>query len=91
MADIQNARETERVDWDQARPAGDEKPSAAVSRKLRGISGGDWAMFGAIAVIAFATGIVNALSAAQDAAWRGASYDSAGACSGKCRASQSCC
>jgi hypothetical protein len=46
-----------------------------VSRKLRGIGGGDWAMFGAIAVIALATGIVNALSAAQDAAWRGASYD----------------
>lgn len=77
MTDIQNARETERVEpaWDQARPAGDENAPARTSRGLRRISRGDWAMFGAIAVIAFATGVVNALSAAQDAAWRGASDD----------------
>lgn len=75
MADIQNARERERVGWNQARPAGDEKPPAPTSRGLRGISRGDWTMFGAIAIIALATGIVNALSAAQDAVWRGAGYD----------------
>ncbi|WP_246207274.1 LytTR family DNA-binding domain-containing protein [Bradyrhizobium rifense] len=32
-------------------------------------------MFAAIAAVAFAIGIVNALSGAQDAAWRGDSYD----------------
>lgn len=77
MADVENAREKERVEpvWDQDRTRGDETPRAGTSRRLRGISGGDWAMFGAIAGVALATGIVNALSGAQDAVWRGDRYD----------------
>ncbi|UPK39967.1 LytTR family transcriptional regulator DNA-binding domain-containing protein [Bradyrhizobium sp. 186] len=77
MADTQNARETERVEpvWDQDRTAGDETLPAGTNGGLRGISGSDWAIFGAIAAVSLATGIVNGLSAAQDATWRGESYD----------------
>src|SRR3569623_1061852 len=39
------------------------------------INGTIWAMFATIAAAAVAVGIVNALSGAQDAAWRGVSYD----------------
>ena len=42
---------------------------------LRGISGADWLLYGAVAAVSLGIGIVNALSAAQDAAWRGAVYD----------------
>ncbi|MCP3408281.1 LytTR family DNA-binding domain-containing protein [Bradyrhizobium sp. CCGB01] len=77
MTDGQNAPETERVEtvWDQNRPRGDETSSSGTSGWLAGINGGDWTTFGAIAAIAFAIGIVNALSGAQDAAWRGDSSD----------------
>jgi len=77
MADTQNAREKERVEtvWDKDRTAGDETPSAGTSGWFRGISGSDWTMFGAIAAVALAIGFVNGLSAAQDASWRGDSYD----------------
>lgn len=77
MADTQNAPETERVEtvWDQDRTGRDEASSAGTSGWRRGISRGDSTMFGAIAVVALAIGIVNALSGAQDAAWRGDSYD----------------
>ncbi|MGY8662337.1 LytTR family DNA-binding domain-containing protein [Bradyrhizobium sp. UFLA05-109] len=77
MADIQNAREKERVEpvWDQDRKRGDEALHAGTSGGHRGINRHDVAMFSVIAVVAFATGIVNALSAAQDAVWRGDPYD----------------
>jgi hypothetical protein len=77
MADVQNARDKERVEpvWDQDRKRGDEAARPGTSGALRGINRHDIAMFGAIAVIAFAVGLVNALSAAQDAVWRGDSYD----------------
>lgn len=77
MADVQNAREKELVEpvWDQNRDARDETPEAGTSGGFRGIKGRDWAMFAAIAAVAIAIGIVNALSAAQDAAWRGEAYD----------------
>jgi len=76
MADGQNARETERVEtvWDQNRARGDEASSSGMSGWRRGISG-DWTTFAAIAAIALTIGIVNALSGAQDAAWRGDSAD----------------
>ena len=76
MADGQNAPETEPVEtvWDQNRARGDEASSSGTSGWSDGING-DWAVFAAIAAIAFVIGIVNALSGAQDAAWRGDSYD----------------
>ncbi|MBR0990262.1 LytTR family transcriptional regulator DNA-binding domain-containing protein [Bradyrhizobium japonicum] len=76
MADRQNAPEAEFVEtsWDRNRAPGDEASSSGTSGGARGISG-DWALFAAIAAIAFASGIVNALSGAQDAAWRGDGYD----------------
>jgi hypothetical protein len=72
MADGQNARETERVEtvWDQNRPRGDEASPSGTSGWRGGISG-DRTTYAAIAAVALAIGIVNALSGAQDAAWRG--------------------
>ncbi|UVO33895.1 LytTR family transcriptional regulator DNA-binding domain-containing protein [Bradyrhizobium arachidis] len=76
MADGQNAPETEPVEtaWDQSRASGDEASPSGTSGWSRGISG-EWTMFAAIAAIALAIGIVNALSGAQDATWRGDSAD----------------
>lgn len=76
MAGGQNAPETEPVEtaWDQNRARRDEASSSGTSGWSRGISG-DWTMFAAIAAIALGIGIVNALSGAQDAAWRGDSAD----------------
>lgn len=72
MADGQNAPETERVEtvWDQDRPRGDEVSPSGTSGWRGGISG-DRTIYAAIAAVALAIGIVNALSGAQDAAWRG--------------------
>ena len=77
MADSQNASEAERVEtvWDQDRARGDESSPAGMSGWRGGISGGEWTTFATIAAVALAIGIVNALSGAQDAAWRGDSYD----------------
>ena len=44
-----------------------------ISGALRGISGADWFVYAAIAAVSLGIGIVNALSAAQDVAWRGGS------------------
>lgn len=77
MADTENAPPAARVEpiWDQARARGDEPPAVGTNRGSFGISGGDRMMFAAIAAVALAIGIVNAFSGAQDAAWRGDSYD----------------
>ncbi|MVT76558.1 LytTR family transcriptional regulator [Bradyrhizobium cajani] len=78
MADTENAPRTERVEppWDGDRSARDEPQASGTSGRLFGASGGgDWTMLGAIAAVSVAIGIVNALSGAQDAAWRGDSYD----------------
>ncbi|WFU77504.1 LytTR family DNA-binding domain-containing protein [Bradyrhizobium sp. CIAT3101] len=77
MADGQNAPETERVEtvWDQNRARGDESSPAGTNGWRGGISGGEWTTFATIAPVALAIGIVNALSGAQDAAWRGDSSD----------------
>ncbi|MET4257136.1 uncharacterized membrane protein YhaH (DUF805 family) [Bradyrhizobium sp. S3.12.5] len=76
MTDSQDAPETERVEtvWDQDRALGDEASASGTSGWRGGISG-EWTMFAAIAAVALAIGVVNALSGAQDAAWRGDSYD----------------
>ena len=42
---------------------------------LRAISGVDWLFYGVVAAISLGIGVVNALSVAQDAAWRGAVYN----------------
>lgn len=77
MADGENAREKQRVEtvWDQDRTRGDEASASGASGWLAGISGGNGTMFAVIAAIAIIIGVVNALSGAQDAAWRGGSYD----------------
>lgn len=76
MADGQNASEKEHVEtvWDQHRARGDEALPAGTSGWRGGISGSR-TMFGAIAAVSLTIGIVNALSSAQDAAWRGDNYD----------------
>ncbi|MCA1426314.1 MULTISPECIES: LytTR family DNA-binding domain-containing protein [unclassified Bradyrhizobium] len=77
MADTENAPPAARVEpvWDQNRTRGDEPPAAGTSRGYFGISSGDRMMLAAIAAVALVIGIVNAFSFAQDAAWRGDSYD----------------
>ena len=77
MSDVKNAQESSRVEpvWDQNRPAWDDASPEGTSGWLRGISGGDWLFYGAVAASSLGIGVVNAFSAAQDAAWRGGVYD----------------
>jgi DNA-binding LytR/AlgR family response regulator len=77
MSDLKNAPENSGVEpvWDQNPPPRDEVRSLGTSGGLGGISGADWSFYAAIAAVALGIGIVNALSAAQDAAWRGGAYD----------------
>ncbi len=77
MSDVQNAQDRPGVEpvWDQKPPAWDEARPRGTSGGLRGISGADWLLFGAVAAVALGIGIVNALSEAQDVAWRGGAYD----------------
>jgi hypothetical protein len=77
MSDIKNARERPGVEpvWDRYRPAWDRTSARGISGELRWISGADWFLYAAIAAVSLGVGIVNALSQAQDAAWRGGAYD----------------
>jgi LytTr DNA-binding domain len=77
MAEVQNARDKESVEpvWDRHGTRGDKTSRPGTSGGLRGISRHDLAMLGAIAAVALTVGIVNALSGAQDAAWRGDSSE----------------
>ena len=77
MSDVKNAPERSGVDpfWDHNRTTQDEASSAAASGGLAGISGVDWLFYSVVAAISLGIGVVNAFSAAQDAAWRGAVYD----------------
>jgi hypothetical protein len=77
MTDLKNAQERPAVEpvWDQNRPAWDGASPAGTSGGLRGISGTDWLLYAAVGAVALGIGIVNAFSAAQDAAWRGGAYD----------------
>ena len=49
--------------------------AAGTSGLFSGISGADLLLFRAVAAVSLAIGVVNALSIAQDAAWRGGAYD----------------
>jgi len=77
MSDVKNAPERPGVEpvWDQNRPAWDETSARGISGELRGISGADRFVYAAIAAVSLGIGTVNALSAAQDVAWRGGAYD----------------
>jgi DNA-binding LytR/AlgR family response regulator len=77
MSDVKNAPERARVEplWVRKRPAWDDTSPKGTRGGLRGISGADWLFYGAVAAISLGVGVVNALSRAQDAAWRGGVYD----------------
>jgi hypothetical protein len=77
MSDVKNAPDRPDVEpvWDQERSPRDELKPPGASGLLRGMSGGDWFIYAAVAVVAVAIGIVNALSAADDIARRGGVYD----------------
>lgn len=77
MSDVKNAPESPAVEpvWDQNRTSWDDTTPSGTSGWLRGIAGRDRRLFAAVALISLATGIVNALSTAQDVAWRGGAYD----------------
>ncbi len=77
MSDVKNAQPGADVEpaWDEGRRAWDEPEARGTSGLFRGMSRTDWPFYGAVATIALAIGVVNALSAAQDAAWRGGPYD----------------
>jgi hypothetical protein len=77
MSDVKNAQSGPGVEpvWDQKPPAWDEVRPRGTSGGLGGISGADWLLYGAVAVVALGFGLVNALSKAQDVAWRGGVYD----------------
>jgi DNA-binding LytR/AlgR family response regulator len=76
MNDARNAQDGPPVEpvWEQNRPAWDDTRAPGTNGRFRGMSG-DWPFYAAVAAIALTIGIVNALSAAQDAAWRGRPYD----------------
>jgi hypothetical protein len=76
MSDARNAQDGPRVEpvWEQNRPARDDTGPPGTNGRLRGMSS-DWPFYAAVAAIAFTIGVVNALSAAQEAAWRGKPYD----------------
>jgi len=77
MSDAQNASGDARVEpvWDQDRPARDEAKLSGTSGRFGGMESADWPFYAAVVAISIAIGLVNALSAAQDAAWRGKPYD----------------
>ena len=77
MSDVKNAPERSGAVpfWEQNRTTHDKASPVATSGGLAEISRVDWIFYGAVAAISLGVGVVNALSAAQDAAWRGAVYD----------------
>jgi DNA-binding LytR/AlgR family response regulator len=77
MSNVKNAQSGPGVEpvWDQKPPARDEARPRGTSGGLGGISGADWLLYGAVAAVALGIGVVNALSKAQDVAWRGGGYD----------------
>jgi hypothetical protein len=77
MSDVKNAPNEPGVDpvWDQNRPVWGESRPRGTSGALSGIAGAaDWTFYGAVAGVTLIIGIVNAFSAAQDAAWHGSGY-----------------
>ena len=71
MSDVKNAPNAPRVDpvWDQNRPAWDELRPGGTNGGRGGTGGANWPFYAAVAAISLTIGLVNALSAAQDAAW----------------------
>ena len=76
MSDVKNAPNAPRVDpvWDQNRPAWDELRPGGTNGGRGGTGGANWPFYAAVAAISLTIGLVNALSAAQDAAWHGGGY-----------------
>lgn len=77
MSDVKNAQHSSRVEpvWDQNGRARDDASRRGTSGGRGGIAGADWRFYGVVAALSLGIGTVNALSAAQDAAWRGGVYD----------------
>jgi hypothetical protein len=87
MSDVKNAQESPAVEpvWDKNRLPWDDAGSAGTDggsggTRFGGITFGEiacagWSAYAAVAAVALAIGLVNALSVAQDAAWRGGRYD----------------
>ncbi len=77
MNDVRHAQQSARVEpvWDQNGPGWDDASRRGTSGWPGGISGADWRLYGVVAAISLGIGMVNAFSAAQDAAWRGGVYD----------------
>ncbi len=75
--DVKDARSSPAVEpvWDQGAVRGDEPGASGTTGDGRGISGGDWLMYGVVAAVALAIGTVNAFSMAYDIARRGGVYD----------------
>ena len=82
MSDVKNAQESPAVEpvWDKNRLPWDDAGCAGTDGGLSGtrfggIAGAGWSAYAAVAAVSLAIGLVNALSVAQDAAWRGGRYD----------------
>src|SRR3984893_18548306 len=77
MSDVKNAQGGPGVEpvWDQKPHAWDEVRRRGTRGGLGGRSSADGMVYGAVAAVALGIGVVNALSKAQDVAWRGGVYD----------------
>lgn len=77
MTDVKNAPGGPAVDpvWDQHTPVRDQSAPSGTNGGWRGMFGIDWLLYGLIAAVSLGVGVVNALSAAQDATRRGKPYD----------------
>lgn len=82
MSDVKNAQEGPAVEpvWDKNRLPWDDARSAGTDGGVGGtrfgrIAGAGWSFYAGVAAVSLTIGLVNALSAAQDAAWRGGRYD----------------
>jgi LytTr DNA-binding domain len=77
MTDVKDARDRPAAKpvWDQNPPPRDETKPSGTSGWLRGMIGGDWFIYAAVAAVAVAIGVVNSFSMADDIARRGGVYD----------------
>ncbi len=77
MSDAKNAQAGPQVEpvWDQKRPPRDEASPSGTTGAPNGMNGTNLPFYGVVAAVSLTIGIVNAFSAAQDSAWRGAPYN----------------
>jgi LytTr DNA-binding domain-containing protein len=77
MSDLKKAQDRPGVEpvWDQSQAAWDQARTRGTDGGNAGITGVDWLLYAVVAAVALGVGIVNALSAAQDAFRRGGGYD----------------